>query len=380
MTKQNEGYFLSQPHQPFFTLGVINAIVFMLLFALSYNGLVLSTIDITFFHSYGFIFLVFTPFFMGFLLTTYPRFSQTQVADKRLYTKLFHALIVATVALVLTLYFPLFIYASYLLVLIVQLLVLWEFTARYKASPLHDKFDIFWISVGWSMGIVTNIAFIAGVDIAPYIGVYLYLCFTAFSIAQRMVPFFSHVMIEKDRNLLKMVFVLFVLMIAVKFLNLKTEGLFSIIAGVLVLKEIFRWKLPTKGSPPILWILHLALYWLPVALIAGGISMLVEVLFHKELLALSIHLVVLGFLTTILIGFGTRVTLGHSGNMMEIDRFTKVLFYLTQLLIYFRVIFSLSNSMIIFNITAFVWVLLFVGWSYKYMKVLIFGKQLTRQR
>ncbi|MCX6073897.1 MAG: NnrS family protein [Campylobacterales bacterium] len=31
------------------------------------------------------------------------------------------------------------------------------------------------------------------------------------------------------------------------------------------------------------------------------------------MLFLGTHLLVLGFLTTILIGFGTRVTLGHSG-------------------------------------------------------------------
>jgi len=35
---KKENYFLSQPHQPFFILGIANAFIMMLIFALSYKA------------------------------------------------------------------------------------------------------------------------------------------------------------------------------------------------------------------------------------------------------------------------------------------------------------------------------------------------------
>ncbi len=35
---KKENYFLSQPYQPFFILGIVNVFVMMLIFALSYKG------------------------------------------------------------------------------------------------------------------------------------------------------------------------------------------------------------------------------------------------------------------------------------------------------------------------------------------------------
>jgi len=53
-TKKN--YFLSQPHQPFFLLGIINAIFMMLIFALSYKGILSLTIDVKTFHVFSLVF------------------------------------------------------------------------------------------------------------------------------------------------------------------------------------------------------------------------------------------------------------------------------------------------------------------------------------
>jgi len=73
-TKEN--YFLSQPHQPFFLLGIINAVVMMLIFALGYKGIFSLHGDSLTFHSYSLIFLVFTNFFTGFIFTTFPRLTR----------------------------------------------------------------------------------------------------------------------------------------------------------------------------------------------------------------------------------------------------------------------------------------------------------------
>lgn len=79
-------YFLSQPHQPFFILGSLNAIVMMVLFALSYKGVLTLTTESVNFHAYSLIFLVFTNMFTGFLFTTFPRFCQSEVISKQYYS------------------------------------------------------------------------------------------------------------------------------------------------------------------------------------------------------------------------------------------------------------------------------------------------------
>ncbi len=64
--------FASQPHQPFFTNGVIFFILFITLFAFSYsNSLNLDTSILTY-HAYALIFVVFIQFFLGFLFVVFP--------------------------------------------------------------------------------------------------------------------------------------------------------------------------------------------------------------------------------------------------------------------------------------------------------------------
>ena len=85
--KQKQNYFLSQPHQPFFILGITNAIIMMLIFALSYKGVLTLNITSLNFHVYTLIFSVFTNVFTGFLFTTFPRFCQSEVITKDYYKK-----------------------------------------------------------------------------------------------------------------------------------------------------------------------------------------------------------------------------------------------------------------------------------------------------
>jgi len=88
----------------------------------------------------------------------------------------------------------------------------------------------------------------------------------------------------------------------------------------------------------------------------------------------------LGFLFTVLIGFGTRVTIGHSGNMMVATPYIKFLFVFTQVVVLVRLAVSIVaslgyNFMIIFDISITMWLLMFLFWLYKFFKVIVFGKK-----
>ena len=91
-------YFLSQPHQPFFLLGIVSAILFMVMFLLAYRGIINT--NPTLLHSYSMIFIIFTNFFYGFTLTTFTRFSSQMAIDKRRYITLFIINLIAFISMI----------------------------------------------------------------------------------------------------------------------------------------------------------------------------------------------------------------------------------------------------------------------------------------
>jgi uncharacterized protein involved in response to NO len=255
----------------------------------------------------------------------------------------------------------------------------------YKISPMPDLHDQKWIMVGFASGIFSCFLFFIGflsdsyliLSLAKLIGVYLFLTITALSVGQRMIPFFSHVMIEKNRKLLPVTFSLFSAFIIFEIFSLKIGFVFLLLSGLYLAKEIYSWKLPYKNSQSILWILHLAIFWLPVSLLLSSFASLASLILDKDFIYVGLHLVMLGFLTTVMIGFGTRVTLGHSGNQMIIDNVTKALFYLTPVVVITRALYSFSGWNFLFDISVLLWLVLFIVWVVKYLPVVLFGKRLT---
>ena len=127
-----------------------------------------------------------------------------------------------------------------------------------------------------------------------------------------MIPFFSHSFAQKNENFVKIIFTLFLAKALLSSLEiLYAEILIDLILGVYMLIEFKRWELKPFESPAILWVLHLALFWLPTAFLLSAISLTAEIFLDTSFYFLNIHLLAIGFLTTVLIGFGTRVTLGH---------------------------------------------------------------------
>ncbi|MDH5465780.1 MAG: NnrS family protein, partial [Thiovulaceae bacterium] len=146
-----------------------------------------------------------------------------------------------------------------------------------------------------------------------------------------------------------------------------------------LLKEFWRWKLNTTQAPAILKILHVALFWLPLGLLLGAVTSILTLFTQQSFLFSQTHLIALGFIVTMLIGFGTRVTLGHSGQPPHADQTTLKIFYLTQLLVFVRFALSLSfgfDSVLLwlFDLSAFLWLLLFIFWVWKFGPVLVKAK------
>jgi uncharacterized protein involved in response to NO len=385
-TKQN--YFLSQPHQPFFLLGIANAIVMMLLFALSYKGIFTLSIDTTAFHVYSLAYLVFSNVFTGFLFTTFPRFNQTEVIEKRYYTNIFYTNLAGSVLFVLGAFTtPLLSVASMLILFIAEIFTVMQLQKIFNNGRTPDKTDSLWILVANYFGIVGHLLFIAAtlfgfymlIPTAVNITFYLYLIFLAFSVGQRMIPFFSHSWAEKNPNFIKITFGLFILKTLFTSADIKlAELLVDLLLAFFMLREFLRWDLHPLQSPSILWVLHLALFWLPTAFGLSAVSLAAALFLDTSFYFLNIHLLAIGFLTTVLIGFGTRVTLGHAGMPPQADNFVTGLFIWIQAIVLFRSLFSLNiafgwEANFLFDISFTAWILLFLLWGGRYAKILIFA-------
>ena len=383
-----QNYFFSQVHQPFFLSGVVFAIVTMLMFMLGYKGILPLQIDAAAFHSYSLIYVVFTQFFTGFIFTTFPRFCQSEVIEKSYYlrTWLLHQLGAVLFLLGAVISLPL-LYIGVAILLLANIAIVIKLRAIYTKAPEAMRHDPKWILTGFVMGLLGHFMYplvLAGIDnSAVAISLNLYLVFVTFAVGQRMVPFFSHSFAEKNEKFVPTVFIGLVLkVLAVNFGLVYGEVFLDIALGLLILMEVRRWALPWKGSPVILQILHVSFYWLIAALLFGGVIRLVEGVSTLSFMQMDVHMLALGFVTTMLIGFGTRVTLGHSGQPPHADATTLKVFYLLQAVVIGRLLFSLvmgigANMFWMFDLSITLWLILFIFWGVRFGPVLFSGKKLS---
>ena len=389
--KQN--YFLSQPHQPFFVLGIFNAIIMMLIFALNYKGILTLHNEMLNIHAYSLIFMVFTNVFTGFLFTTYPRFCNGEIISKEYYKNLFYATALSSVIFITGLFVNnLLMILGMFALFISQAFVVLKLHNIYKNSNAKAQEDPYWILMAQYFGVIGHFIFLVSVfgldlqNFAIMLSFYMYLIFLTFSVAQRMIPFFAHSFEPKDERFVSAVFVLFILKTLLSTFDSYNyvkivEIVLDLLIALYLLGEFLRWKLPLFTSPSILWVLFLGLFWLPTAFFFSALSSVLELLLDTSFYFLSIHMIAIGFLTTILIGFGTRVTLGHSGQSPMADNIATKIFWFVQAVVLFRVLYSINIGFdfglnFLFDISFTAWLILFLVWAARYGKVLIFGSKL----
>jgi len=383
-------YFLSQPHQPFFVLGFVNAIISMLVFMFIFKGIISSEISGITYHAYSLIYLLFTPAFIAFLFTTFPRFSGTLAIPQEHFIGVLIPFTIGSLFILAGLFLSsIVVMLGMFMVLLGQLASAKILLNIYTISPMpsKEKSDQYWILVAMAFGIVSHLFFILSIwipslhQISVQIAIYLYLFLLTFTVAQRMIPFFSgNTRLDKHLDRFKVIVGLLSLHVLLEVLIPHSSFLTDFILAYLLGKEIMRWKLPFPNPNPMIWILHLPLFWIPIAFFLSSLSSLLNLIDKTNFLFLDIHTIVLGFIFTMLIGFGTRVTLGHSGNEIKADKRTVLLFYWTQVVVVTRILTSLAVSsgwdfFVFFDISITAWLVMFGLWARRFFTTLIFKKE-----
>ena len=389
--------FSSQPHQPFFTSGILFFILFMSLFVSSYSNILTLDSSVLTFHAYSMIFVIFIQFFLGFLFVVFPRFLVQAEIETKVYMKQFLLYFFSSFGILFSLiFYSKITFIFQILMLIVQIISFELLYSIHKKSIVKIKEDTKWILIAFFAGLVSHGLFIISSFDFSYsyvvskfainIGFYLFIFMIIFTISQRMIPFFTTAKapdykINKSENLLKLVFSFLILKVfLLSFDNVKLNLVADIPLFIIITKELIKWKLPLFKVPAIMWVLYIGLYWIPVAFGISIIESLMafynpNIVFEKAV----IHTLALGYFITLLVGFGTRVILGHSGTTPHANNFAIFIFIFVQIVAILRIFssftlnFALDYTFFI-NLTA---ILLIVGlllWSSKYITILLKGK------
>lgn len=386
--------FASQPHQPFFTNGVLFFALFMMLFILNYSNILNIQAPLIVYHAYSLIFVVFIQFFLGFLFVVFPKFlMQSEIASKD-YMRLFFIYFIASLGIFLSLIFYSKVTIIFqILLLVAQILSFKLLYNIHKKSVIKVKEDTKWILISLFIGLISHFIFlVASLDfvnsyffskLAINSGFYLFLFMIIFIVSQRMIPFFTtakvpNYVINKSANIVQIIFYLLILkVILLSFENVKLNLIADIPLLYVISKELIKWKLPLFKVPSIVWVLYLGLYWIIVALlisITESVFAFVAPNFYFE--KAVIHTLALGYFVTLLLGFGTRVILGHSGKVIVANKFATFIFIVMQFVVLLRIFSSICinfgfDYVFFINLTATIFTLLLVIWSSKYIVILL---------
>lgn len=389
--------FSSQPHQPFFANGIIFFILFMSLLLGSYSNVLTLDNSVLDFHAYTMIFVVFIQFFLGFLYVVFPRFLMQAEIEPKVYMKNFLFYFICSIGIFLSFLFSLDIHFLFIPILFVtQIFSFRLLYSIHKKSVMKEKNDTKWVLIFFSAGLVTHYLFIISLidfsyayqvkEIAINSGFYLFIFGIIFTISQRMIPFFTSMKvpgytINKSKNLMEMFFVLLVLKVLIlSFGTVELNLLADVPLFILFVRELIKWKLPVFNTIAIMWVLFISLYWIPFAFfisILESLSALFNtgIIFEKAV----IHTIALGYFVTVLIGFGTRVVLGHSGQTPHADKFAITIFIAVQFIALVRIFASLSSNMnldyiFFINLSSILLIAGLIIWSSRYLVILFKGK------
>lgn len=372
--KQNwKQRFCSQPHQMFFVSAIFFAITIMFLTLFSLLGKI--AIDFSTIHGFGLNYGVFTNAFLGFLITVIPKYNAAMPIKEEQYVKPW--IILQASLLITILINPLI---GKILVSSVMIYFVITFYKVIKQGKAPVKEDSYYLNTIFALGAVfllIEAVFQINLSILIF---FAYLLNMVYFVALRMIPGFYYIYTkkpswQKPKYLKPLAFILFIVVALTLQFDLYIPLVISSFFATLFFTFVFMKLDILKRTTPILDILVLGFAWVPV----GFLALFIESFLNLEILKASVHIFALGFVTTLLIGFGSRVSLGHAipAQPITADKMTIALFVFTQVLVLVRIlasILSLSSSaafMGFLHLSATLWIILFIAWTFKYGKYLL---------
>ncbi|MBA4382710.1 MAG: NnrS family protein, partial [Sideroxydans sp.] len=133
----------------------------------------------------------------------------------------------------------------------------------------------------------------------------------------------------------------------------------------------YLWGFRSSLRNPLLSVLHVGFAWMGISMLLYAIQSLVAFAWDESIWSLApLHALTIGCYATLMIGMGTRVTLGHSGLPFNIGTPIKLMFVGMQLVAIVRVladVLPLESGYIWYVVSALGWLACFAPWVRRYL-------------
>ena len=391
MNIENMPVFFSAPHRIMFFAGSIQLILVLLFWSIELAGrftslwapLPLSVPD-TWVHVFLMIYGLYPFFMFGFLMTTYPKWLNTDPVPVQSYVPAFLLLVAGVLLFYIGIFtdkllveIALILFLCGWLVALVVLLNIYFSTAHRHSVFEHILSSL--ITIGFAGGCSNLLWLLSGNDVFLQFsiigGFWLFLIPVLITVSHRMIPFFSSMALE-DYDIKRPFWALAVMIScltghALLIIMSKPQWTFIfdfLLAGIACYLS-WLWGFRKSFKVPLLAMLHIAFLWLPVGMLMSGIQSLNLYIFNELILGKApVHAIGIGFATSLVLAMATRVTLGHSGRNLIAAKFTIGCFWLLQLIALFRIFgdiprFILPNMHYWTLLAGILWIFCFLLWA-----------------
>ncbi|HUW26476.1 MAG TPA: NnrS family protein [Gallionella sp.] len=387
--------FTAAPHRAMFFGGALQSIAVML-WLLVETATRFGVIGHTWsdapgaMHGYLMIYGLFPFFIFGFLLTTYPRWMNAREIPARRYVPASVLLILGNAGF----YAGLLAGRTVLLLAVLLVLAGWGLALHALLRVLldarhpdkrHPLIIFIALSMGWC-GLAAYAIWLwsdnaAWLLFATQGGLWFFLLPVFSSVAHRMIPFFTSTALPQHRvtNPYWAWYIVLAAGVTHGLLRLADVGAWLWLCDVplagAALYLTHAWGLRRSFSIPMLGVLHIGFAWLGIAMLLFGVQSFALFLSGGTTYIWGLaplHALTVGCFATLLIGMGTRVTLGHSGLPMRADTQIMLMFSGIQLAAVVRVLADMLPVPIMhwmYFAAAMVWLACFAPWVIRYLPV-----------
>jgi len=341
-------------------------------------------------HAWIMLFGLLGPFVFGFLFTTFPRWQNGPEVPRAVYVPVFIALVSA---LALALWGAMGSSTLFLAGVAVSCatwvaawIVLLGVMLRSQSMVSHAIVTAAAIGIG----ALSQVAFAAGLwlndgailHLAPRAALWGCLLPLVYAVCHRMIPFFTQSAVPVYKAFRPAWWLVSVSLLCQAHLALALAGGYGWLWAVdgplaaITLYGGLRWRPLKSCKVPLLWTLYAAYFWLPAGLALQFAADLSFALTGDWALGRApLHALGIGFLTSLVLAMASRVTLGHSGRRLVMDRFTVACFLALQAAAVLRVaseVLAIPAAIpLLIAASALVWLGGMTSWALRYGRMLV---------
>ncbi|MCB1985199.1 MAG: NnrS family protein [Burkholderiales bacterium] len=343
-------------------------------------------------HAFLMIYGFFPFFIFGFLFTTYPNWMNGKKITPRVYLTTC-LLMIAGVAL----FYTGLAYGKWIIVLGVTA-ILAGFVNAFKAlldvllqAKDQDRRHASVTSSALFMACLGIAAYLLWLltdayillDFSRHAGIWFFLTPILLAVSHRMIPFFSSRVLD-NYVIVRPYWMLWIMLactVAHGILQLtgfpKYLWIADLTLALCALYLSLRWGFLRSFQVSLLAVLHISFAWFSVSMLLYGLQSLVFMQTEENTWILGmvpLHALAIGYFASMVLGMASRVTIGHSGRPLVLDRYTWQLFIGFQAAVILRIlpdiipVFGQFTPML-YLLAGLAWLSCFLLWAAHYIPI-----------